>query len=170
MQPLTLPVKLQPSWLTCRNQSVLKPASVMTVTALSFGMASWRRSRKRHCTSLFCASSAGTTSLIRGSERPLQSRLARRRCQFLSCQPVQSTAITQKGITEVMACVSGAEYGEYHAGERYCPGTVNPFNFIFDVRPAGQGSSRAGQGQSGAVGEGNSHGNKDINPKAVNVR
>ena len=130
MQPLTLPVKLQPSWLTCRNQSVLKPASVMTVTALSFGMASWRRSRKRHCTSLFCASSAGTTSLIRGSERPLQSRLARRRCQFLSCQPVQSTAITQKGITEVMACVSGAEYGEYHAGERYCPGTVNPFNFI----------------------------------------
>ena len=33
-----------------------------------------------------------------------------------------------------------------------------------------QGSSRAGQGQSGAVGEGNSHGNKDINPKAVNVR
>ena len=105
MQPLTLPVKLQPSWLTCRNQSVLKPASVMTVTALSFGMASWRRSRKRHCTSLFCASSAGTTSLIRGSERPLQSRLARRRCQFLSCQPVQSTAITQKGITEVMACV-----------------------------------------------------------------
>ena len=41
---------------------------------------------------------------------------------------------------------------------------------FFDVRPAGQGSSRAGQGQSGAVGEGNSHGNKDINPKAVNVR
>ncbi len=27
-------------------------------------------------------------------------------------------------------------------------GTVNPFNFIFDVRPAGQGSSR---GWSGSV-------------------
>ena len=49
-------------------------------------------------------------------------------------------------------------------------GTVNTFNFIFDVRPAGKGTSQAGQGQSGPVGEGNSHGNKDINPKAVNVR
>ena len=63
----------------------------------------------------------------------------------------------------------GAEYGEYHAGERYCPGTVNPFNFILTCALPG-GVRRAGQGQSGAVGEGNSHGNKDINPKAVNVR
>ena len=49
-------------------------------------------------------------------------------------------------------------------------GTVNTFNFIFDVRPAGKGSSQAGQGQTRTVGEGNGHGNKDINPEGVNVR
>ena len=168
MQPLTLPVKLQPSWLTCRNQSVLKPASVMTVTALSFGMASWRRSRKRHCTSLFCASSAGTTSLIRGSERPLQSRLARRRCQFLSCQPVQSTAITQKGITEVMACEVVLNTGNITLESGIA--RARSTRLILFLTCALPGGSSAGQGQSGAVGEGNSHGNKDINPKAVNVR
>ena len=49
-------------------------------------------------------------------------------------------------------------------------GTVNTFDFIFDVRPAGKGSPQAGQGQIRTVREGNGHGNKDINPKAVNVR
>ena len=49
-------------------------------------------------------------------------------------------------------------------------GTVNTFYFIFDVRPAGKGSSQAGQSQGCAVGERDGHGNKDINPEAVNVR
>ena len=49
-------------------------------------------------------------------------------------------------------------------------GTVNTFNFIFDVRPAGKGTSQAGQGQAGTVREGDGHGNKDIDPEAVNVR
>ena len=49
-------------------------------------------------------------------------------------------------------------------------GTVNPFNFIFDVRPAGKSATKAGQGQIRTVREGNGHGNKDINPEAVNVR
>ena len=49
-------------------------------------------------------------------------------------------------------------------------GTVNPFNFIFDVRPAGKRATKAGQGQIRTVREGNGHGNKDINPEAVNVR
>lgn len=48
-------------------------------------------------------------------------------------------------------------------------GTVNTFNFIFDVRPAGKGTSKAGQGQTCTVSEGNGHGNEDINPEAVNV-
>ncbi|WP_407216925.1 hypothetical protein [Enterobacter hormaechei] len=69
-----------------------------------------------------------------------------------------------------MACEVVLNTGNITLESGIARGTVNPFNFIFDVRPAGQGSSRAGQGQSGAVGEGNSHGNKDINPKAVNVR
>lgn len=49
-------------------------------------------------------------------------------------------------------------------------GTVNTFNFIFDVRPAGKCATKAGQGQIRTVREGNGHGNKDINPEAVNVR
>ncbi|WP_234355681.1 hypothetical protein [Enterobacter cloacae] len=49
-------------------------------------------------------------------------------------------------------------------------GTVNTFNFIFDVRPAGKRATKAGQGQIRTVREGNGHGNKDINPEAVNVR
>ena len=49
-------------------------------------------------------------------------------------------------------------------------GTVNTFNFIFDVRPAGKGAPQAGQGQTGAVREGDGHGNENINPEAVNVR
>ncbi|WP_207106178.1 hypothetical protein, partial [Enterobacter cloacae] len=49
-------------------------------------------------------------------------------------------------------------------------GTVNTFNFIFDVRPAGKSATKAGQGQIRTVREGNGHGNKDINPEAVNVR
>ncbi|WP_426724134.1 hypothetical protein [Enterobacter cloacae complex sp. 339J8] len=43
-------------------------------------------------------------------------------------------------------------------------GTVNTFNFIFDVRPAGKSATKAGQGQIRTVREGNGHGNKDINP------
>ncbi|MBT1533470.1 hypothetical protein, partial [Enterobacter cloacae] len=49
-------------------------------------------------------------------------------------------------------------------------GTVNTFNFIFDVRPAGKRATKAGQGQIRTVREGNCHGNKNINPEAVNVR
>ncbi|EMP7252636.1 hypothetical protein ROB49_004647 [Enterobacter cloacae] len=49
-------------------------------------------------------------------------------------------------------------------------GTVNTFNFIFDVRPAGKRATKAGQGQICTVREGNCHGNKNINPEAVNVR
>ncbi|WP_432619667.1 hypothetical protein, partial [Enterobacter cloacae] len=49
-------------------------------------------------------------------------------------------------------------------------GTVNTFNVIFDVRHAGKRATKAGQGQIRTVREGNCHGNKNINPEAVNVR
>ncbi|MBV7406871.1 hypothetical protein, partial [Enterobacter sp. ENT03] len=48
--------------------------------------------------------------------------------------------------------------------------TVNTFNFIFDVRPARKGAAKAGQGEAGTVCQSDSHGNKDINAEAVNVR
>ena len=48
-------------------------------------------------------------------------------------------------------------------------GTVNAFNFIFNVRPAGKGAPQAGQGQTGATRKRDGHGNKDINAEAVNV-
>lgn len=48
--------------------------------------------------------------------------------------------------------------------------TVNTFDFIFNVRPAGKRASQSGEGQTGTAREGDGHGNKDINPEAVNVR
>ena len=49
-------------------------------------------------------------------------------------------------------------------------GTVNTFDFIFNVRPARKGASQAGKSEICTVSEGNSHGNKGINPEGVNVR
>ena len=68
-----------------------------------------------------------------------------------------------------MACEVVLNTGNITLESGIARGTVNPFNFILTCALPG-GVRPAGQGQSGAVGEGNSHGNKDINPKAVNVR
>jgi hypothetical protein len=47
--------------------------------------------------------------------------------------------------------------------------TIDTFNFIFDVRPAGKGATEAGQGQAGTVCKGDSHGNKDVNPEGMDT-
>ncbi|BBE76400.1 hypothetical protein MRY16398_56500 [Phytobacter sp. MRY16-398] len=47
-------------------------------------------------------------------------------------------------------------------------GTVDPFDFIFDVSGTGKGASETGQGEFSTVAERNSHGSEDINAERMN--
>uniref|UniRef100_UPI001BD0EE8D hypothetical protein n=1 Tax=Enterobacter cloacae TaxID=550 RepID=UPI001BD0EE8D len=66
--------------------------------------------------------------------------------------------------------VKGRRRKQSELYERGAHGTGNAVKAILDVRPAGKRATKAGQGQIRTVREGNGHGNKDINPEAVNVR
>ncbi|WP_395301604.1 hypothetical protein V1599_03905 [Enterobacter sp. ECC-175] len=52
---------------------------------------------------------------------------------------------------------------------RIAQGAIDTFNFVFDMRPAGKVTAKAGQGQTGTVCKGDSNGNKDINPEGMNT-